>query len=130
MKLSIAMIVRDEENNIKRALGSALDVADEIVILDTGSVDKTKEIIQSYNNPKIKLFDHEWENHFSFYIADEFYPAQYLFNSIGQAVDMLTNESYDSTEYRRFAEEHNESGQVEKVMGLVREVMGGGNNAN
>ena len=66
----------------------------------------------------------------NFYIADEFYPAQYLFNSIGQAVDMLTNESYDSTEYRRFAEEHNESGQVEKVMGLVREVMGGGNNAN
>ncbi|HPB88388.1 MAG TPA: glycosyltransferase, partial [Thermotogota bacterium] len=65
MKLSIAMIVRDEENNIRRALDSVLPIADEIVILDTGSVDNTKAIITAYEDPKIKLSDHPWKNDFS-----------------------------------------------------------------
>ncbi len=65
MKLSVAMIVRDEENNIRRALDSVLPIADEIVILDTGSVDSTKAIITAYEDPKIKLSDHPWQNDFS-----------------------------------------------------------------
>lgn len=65
MKLSVAMIVRDEENNIRRALDSVLPIADEIVILDTGSVDNTKAIITAYEDPKIKLSDHPWKNDFS-----------------------------------------------------------------
>jgi len=65
MKLSIAMIVRDEENNIRRALDSVFPIADEIVILDTGSVDNTKAIITAYEDPKIKLSDHPWKNDFS-----------------------------------------------------------------
>ncbi|HPB88201.1 MAG TPA: glycosyltransferase, partial [Thermotogota bacterium] len=60
----------------------------------------------------------------NFYVADEFYSEQYLFNTVGQAVDMITNEPYDSTEYRRFAEQHNETKQLEEISELVREVMG------
>jgi glycosyltransferase involved in cell wall biosynthesis len=65
MLVSVAMIVRDEEKNIERALRSVLPVADEIVILDTGSADRTKEIITGLNEPKIKLSDHEWKDDFS-----------------------------------------------------------------
>ena len=65
MKLSVAMIVRDEENNIRRAFDSVLPIADEIVILDTGSVDNTKAIITAYEDPKIRLSDHPWQNDFS-----------------------------------------------------------------
>ncbi|HNW47955.1 MAG TPA: glycosyltransferase family 2 protein, partial [Thermotogota bacterium] len=65
MLVSVAMIVRDEEKNIERALRSVLPIADEIVILDTGSVDRTKEIITGMNEPKIKLHDHEWKEDFS-----------------------------------------------------------------
>ncbi len=65
MTLSVCMIVKDEELNIERALRSVLPVADEVVILDTGSSDRTKEIIQSIDDPKIKLHDHEWKDDFS-----------------------------------------------------------------
>ena len=65
MLVSVAMIVRDEEKNIERALRSVLPIADEVVLLDTGSADRTKEIIIGLNDPKIKLYDHEWKEDFS-----------------------------------------------------------------
>jgi len=65
MLVSVAMIVRDEEKNIERALRSVLPIADEIVILDTGSADRTKEIIIGFNDQKIRLYDHEWKEDFS-----------------------------------------------------------------
>ncbi|MCD6237406.1 MAG: hypothetical protein J7K13_05595 [Thermoplasmata archaeon] len=34
--LSVAMIVKDEEQNIRRALESVKDIADEIIVVDTG----------------------------------------------------------------------------------------------
>jgi len=59
----------------------------------------------------------------NFYIADEFYPMQYVFNSISSAVEMIKDEPYDSTEYRQFAERHSETKQLEKISELVREVI-------
>lgn len=56
------MIVRDEENNIDRALRSVKDCVDEIVVVDTGSVDRTPEIVKKYTD---KLYFHEWKNDFS-----------------------------------------------------------------
>ena len=38
------MIVRDEEGTLSRCLDSVKDIVDEIIIVDTGSVDNTKEI--------------------------------------------------------------------------------------
>lgn len=42
--ISACLIVRDEEANIHRALGSLAGVVDEIVVVDTGSKDRTPEI--------------------------------------------------------------------------------------
>lgn len=52
MNLSVVMIVKNEERLIQRALRSVRE-ADEIVIVDTGSTDKTEEIVQSLNWPNI-----------------------------------------------------------------------------
>jgi len=60
--LSVAMIVKDEEHNIRRALDSIKDVADEIVVVDTGSTDETPNIVRQYTD---KLYFHPWKNDFS-----------------------------------------------------------------
>jgi glycosyltransferase involved in cell wall biosynthesis len=43
VRLSLAMIVKDEEQTIKRALESASTFCDEMIVLDTGSEDGTRE---------------------------------------------------------------------------------------
>jgi glycosyltransferase involved in cell wall biosynthesis len=62
MKLSLCMIVKNEEANLARCLASARDAVDEIVILDTGSTDQTPEIAQEFG---AKLHYFEWPNDFS-----------------------------------------------------------------
>lgn len=57
--ISICMIVKNEERNLLRLLPNLTRFADEIVIVDTGSTDKTKDIIQQFGLP---LYEHPWEN--------------------------------------------------------------------
>ena len=59
--LSVAMIVRDEETLLKDCLES-VKWADEIIIVDTGSIDKTKEIALQYTD---KVYDYVWNGNFS-----------------------------------------------------------------
>ena len=42
--ISLCMIVKDEELTLERCMQCAKGFADEIVVVDTGSVDRTKEI--------------------------------------------------------------------------------------
>lgn len=60
--LSLGMIVKDEEKNLGRCLQSVQGCFDEIVIVDTGSKDKTKEIAQSFG---AMIYDFEWIDDFS-----------------------------------------------------------------
>ena len=43
MKFSMCMIVKNEESVLERCLDSVKNLMDEIVIVDTGSTDRTKE---------------------------------------------------------------------------------------
>ena len=47
-KVSLTMIVRNEEHNLPHCLQSAQGLFDEIVIVDTGSTDRTKAIAEEY----------------------------------------------------------------------------------
>lgn len=60
--LSVAMMVKNEEDFLEDALKSAQKIADEIVVVDTGSTDRTVEIAKAYNT---KLSFYEWQNDFS-----------------------------------------------------------------
>ncbi|MEK7526473.1 MAG: glycosyltransferase [Patescibacteria group bacterium] len=55
MKISCHCLVKNEENFIYYAIISVIDYVDEILVWDTGSSDKTVEIVKSINNPKIKF---------------------------------------------------------------------------
>lgn len=60
--ISVCMIVKNEELVLERALNSIKDIADEIIIVDTGSLDDTKRIAAKYTD---KIFDFKWCNDFS-----------------------------------------------------------------
>ncbi|WP_349410171.1 glycosyltransferase [Pseudalkalibacillus sp. SCS-8] len=62
VSISLCMIVKDEEATIERCLNSVKDVVDEINIVDTGSTDRTKEIVSKYTE---RVYDFKWENHFA-----------------------------------------------------------------
>lgn len=55
MKLSLCIPAYNEEKNIHYPLDSAYDLADEVIIIDPGSTDKTVEIAKSYGK-KVKVF--------------------------------------------------------------------------
>lgn len=60
--ISLCMIVKNEESVIGRCLDSIADAVDEIIIVDTGSVDRTKEIAAAYTK---KIYDFKWIDDFS-----------------------------------------------------------------
>ncbi len=47
-RLSICIIAQNEEHNIARVLQSVQEIADEIIVLDGGSTDRTQEIARSF----------------------------------------------------------------------------------
>ena len=61
MKLSVALITYNEEINISRFLDAVNPIADEIIIVDSFSNDKTKEIALQYS--KVKFFEKKFEGY-------------------------------------------------------------------
>jgi glycosyltransferase involved in cell wall biosynthesis len=56
------MIVKNEEEDIGRALNSVRPVVDEMIVVDTGSTDRTKEIARSLG---AKVYDFRWNDSFA-----------------------------------------------------------------
>lgn len=89
MMISACYIVRNEERNLAYSLQSVANVVDEIIVVDTGSIDRTKEIAHRY---AAKIFDFLWQDDFSaprnyalekatgdwiiFIDADEYFPPE------------------------------------------------------
>lgn len=61
IKLSVAIITFNEEKNIHDCIQSVHDLADEVVVLDSFSTDKTEDIAKSF--PKVKFFSHPFHGH-------------------------------------------------------------------
>ena len=62
MRISVCLIVKNEEDVIERCLESVKGFSDELIVVDTGSSDKTKEIVRKFTD---KLYDFEWIDNFS-----------------------------------------------------------------
>lgn len=60
--ISLCMIVKNEEKVLARCLDGVKEVVDEIIIVDTGSTDQTKQIAYSYTD---KVFDFPWIDDFA-----------------------------------------------------------------
>ena len=60
MKLSVTIITLNEEDNIKRCLDSIKEIANEIIVVDSGSTDKTVEIAKKYG---IKVYERKFDNY-------------------------------------------------------------------
>lgn len=109
--LSACMIVQDEEECIYRALNSIHAYVDEIIVVDGGSVDKTKQIVVSYE--KVKLFEIPFPENFAvqknnaiekasgewilFMDADEFYD-EYTTSNLGR---LIAKDKYDAYAFSR-----------------------------
>lgn len=59
-KLSVTIITLNEEKNLARCLDSIKEIVDEIIIVDSGSTDKTIEIAEKYG---AKVFERKFDNY-------------------------------------------------------------------
>ena len=61
-RISLCMIVRDEEEALPRCLRSAQHVVDEVCVVDTGSRDRTREVASAFG---ARVVDVPWDDHFA-----------------------------------------------------------------
>ena len=60
--ISLCMIVKNEEDVLARCLSSVQGAVDQIVVVDTGSTDHTKEIAARYTDD---VYDFSWVDDFA-----------------------------------------------------------------
>ena len=62
LPISVCMIVRDEEIHLPDALASVRSIAEDIIVLDTGSVDRTVEIATAMG---ARVLTYDWQDDFA-----------------------------------------------------------------
>lgn len=90
--ISLCMIVKNEEQVLKRCLESAKGFADEIIIVDTGSTDRTKEIGKNYTE---KVYEFVWVDDFAAARNEAFSKATMDYCMWLDADDVVTEENQE-----------------------------------
>lgn len=62
VSIALCMIVKDEADVIANCLNSVADLVDEIIVVDTGSTDRTKEIVAGFTD---RIYDFVWIDDFA-----------------------------------------------------------------
>ncbi|MBM4329738.1 MAG: glycosyltransferase [Deltaproteobacteria bacterium] len=60
--ISLCMIVKNEEQSLPGCLSSAEPIVDEMIVVDTGSTDRTREIARAFG---AKVYDWQWTGSFA-----------------------------------------------------------------
>ncbi|MFT9076083.1 glycosyltransferase [Ethanoligenens sp.] len=60
--ISLCLIVKNEEETLAKCLQSVHNIADEIIVVDTGSTDATKDVAKRFTN---QIYDFTWIDDFS-----------------------------------------------------------------
>ena len=89
VSVSLCMIVKNEEDVLARCLESAADLVDEIIIVDTGSTDSTREIAARFTD---KVYDFPWRDDFSAARNESFSRASMDYSMWLDADDVLLEE--------------------------------------
>lgn len=93
--ISLCMIVKNEERVLARCLECIKDLMDEIIIVDTGSTDRTKEIAYQYTD---NVYDYVWQDDFAAARNYSFSKATMDYIYVADADEMI-----DAENQRRFA---------------------------
>ena len=62
MKINLVMIVKNEERSLRKCLQAAAGLVDQMIVVDTGSSDRTKSIAEDMG---ARIFDFDWVDDFS-----------------------------------------------------------------
>ena len=92
ISISLCMIVKNEERVLERCLQSLQGLMDEIIIVDTGSTDRTKEIAKKYTD---KIYDFTWIDDFSAARNFSFSKATKEYIYVADADEVLDQENYE-----------------------------------
>lgn len=113
-KLSLAMIVKDEEKYLDRCLKSSAKMVDEIVVVDTGSSDNTKQIALDHG---ARVYDFQWCNDFA---AARNYSIE---QTTGDWVLVMDADEYFTEDcsdiIQSFMKDKNRIGSFESVAGYI-----------
>ena len=90
LEISLCLIVKDEEDVLYRCLESVANIVDEIIVVDTGSSDGTKEIAQKF---QAKIYDFKWIDDFAAARNYSFSKATKEYILWMDADDYFTNEN-------------------------------------
>ena len=93
VSVSLCMIVKNEEDVLERCLESAAELVDEIIIVDTGSTDRTKEIAARFTD---QIYDFPWRDDFAAARNESFSHASMDYCMWLDADDVLLEEDQTS----------------------------------
>ncbi|MDT3427985.1 glycosyltransferase involved in cell wall biosynthesis [Paenibacillus forsythiae] len=108
--LSLVMIARNEAETLARCLDSVYSLVDEIILVDTGSTDNTKEIARSYH---AKVFDYTWNQHFAEARNYALEQSTSDWNLILDADEYISNECGETI--RQFINGGNAIGRIKRI---------------